>query len=447
MEEKDKWIKDFRDRMADYSEPVPAGLWEQLERDLSTPKVIPMWRRWQAVAAVALLVMASSLTVWFWNSSSVDYMEQQSTEIATLPKSEYVTPNSILPTQPVAQTSTVEAVKRISSVKKIVAAIIPTATNEVIEKEVKEDKLIEEQIEENYSEKGNAEGQSTQKTKEDSPKTATHPVSGKRSSNYYAYAVPHKKKDKNWSIGIAAGNSPFSATNGYGGYGRFQVPSGKRSAQNDMMYSPTETLESTPSVLPSYPVGTKEYAYNQILMNNLSEGEVNSDVEHKMPVTFGASLRFDLDDKWAIETGLTYTLLSSDLRSGGKSSYIEQEQRLHYVGIPLKLNRNIWSNRRFEVYASAGGAVEKCVSGKLETTYVVGQTNQTNENENIKVKPLQWSLSAAAGAQFKITDKLGIYAEPGVVYYFDDNSEVSTIRKEHPFNFNIQLGVRFTLPK
>ena len=39
------------------------------------------------------------------------------------------------------------------------------------------------------------------------------------------------------------------------------------------------------------------------------------------------------------------------------------------------------------------------------------------------------------------------YAEPGVVYYFDDGSNVNTIRKEHPFNFNIQLGVRFTLPK
>lgn len=28
------------------------------------------------------------------------------------------------------------------------------------------------------------------------------------------------------------------------------------------------------------------------------------------------------------------------------------------MGIPLKVNRNIWSNKRFEVYASAGGAVE-----------------------------------------------------------------------------------------
>ena len=57
--------------MEGYSEPAPADLWEQLEKELDTvPKVIPMWRRWQAVAAVALLVVVSSLTVWFWQSPS-----------------------------------------------------------------------------------------------------------------------------------------------------------------------------------------------------------------------------------------------------------------------------------------------------------------------------------------------------------------------------------------
>lgn len=108
------------------------------------------------------------------------------------------------------------------------------------------------------------------------------------------------------------------------------------------------------------------------------------------------------------------------------------------MGIPLKVNRNIWSNKRFEVYASAGGAVEKCVSGKRSIIGSVSTSNAGKDEqfsggeENVKVKPLQWSLSAAAGAQFKITEKLGIYAEPGVVYYFDDGSNVNTIRKEHP---------------
>ena len=38
----------------------------------------------------------------------------------------------------------------------------------------------------------------------------------------------------------------------------------------------------------------------------------------------------------------------------------------------------------------------------------------------------------------------GIYVEPGVAYFFDDGSDVQTIRKENPFNFNIQAGIRLT---
>jgi len=71
MEEKDKWIKNLRHRMEDYSEPAPADLWNQLEKELnSTPKIIPLWRRWQAVAAIALLVVISTVTVWFSKKES-----------------------------------------------------------------------------------------------------------------------------------------------------------------------------------------------------------------------------------------------------------------------------------------------------------------------------------------------------------------------------------------
>lgn len=67
-----------------------------------------------------------------------------------------------------------------------------------------------------------------------------------------------------------------------------------------------------------------------IYFANLNEDN-NTKVEHHMPVTFGASLRFELNEKWGIETGVTYTLLSTDLRSGSQDSYFEEEQRLHYV--------------------------------------------------------------------------------------------------------------------
>ncbi len=102
--------------------------------------------------------------------------------------------------------------------------------------------------------------------------------------------------------------------------------------------------------------------------------------------------------------------------------------------------------RRFEFYASAGGAVEKCVSGK-QTMLQHTTEGDTPAEIDLNVKSLQWSLSAAVGAQFKLTEKLGIYAEPGIGYYFDDGSPVNTVRKEHPLNFHMQVGVRFSLSK
>ena len=41
----------------------------------------------------------------------------------------------------------------------------------------------------------------------------------------------------------------------------------------------------------------------------------------------------------------------------------------------------------------------------------------------------------------------GIYAEPGVAYYFDNESSLPTIYQEKPFNFNLNMGLRFNLGK
>ena len=78
MKNEDKWIQDIRNRMEDYSEPLPAGMWEQLESELDTPKVIPMWRKWQAAAAAVLVLAVSSLTLWFWSSPEADKLSKES---------------------------------------------------------------------------------------------------------------------------------------------------------------------------------------------------------------------------------------------------------------------------------------------------------------------------------------------------------------------------------
>ena len=63
-----------------------------------------------------------------------------------------------------------------------------------------------------------------------------------------------------------------------------------------------------------------------------------------MPVTLVASFRFDFSYDCALDTVVTYTQLSSETRSGTEKNNYGWEEILHYVGIPLKVNRNIWSN-------------------------------------------------------------------------------------------------------
>lgn len=147
-------------------------------------------------------------------------------------------------------------------------------------------------------------------------------------------------------------------------------------------------------------------------------------MKHKQPLSIGATVRKELSDRWGIESGLVYTHLNAET-TAADGSYVK-DQSLHYVGIPVKADLSLYKNKRVTLYAAAGGMVEKCVSGPE------------------KPDPLQLSLTAAVGLQYKLSDRLSLYAEPGLSYHFDDGSPVTTIRKEKPLNMNMLCGVRMT---
>ncbi|MDR3119206.1 MAG: PorT family protein [Mediterranea sp.] len=155
-----------------------------------------------------------------------------------------------------------------------------------------------------------------------------------------------------------------------------------------------------------------------------------SDIRHRQPVAFGLSVRKHLAKGFSVESGVSYTLLSSERQAVGYPSQ-KTEQEWHYVGIPLRGSWDFATSGRFTLYMAAGGMVEKCVYGKD------GSSRQT-------IRPLQFSLTGGVGAQLNIIRRIGIYVEPGISYFFDDGSDVETIRKETPLNFNLQAGIRFT---
>ena len=174
---------------------------------------------------------------------------------------------------------------------------------------------------------------------------------------------------------------------------------------------------------------------------------VKTEYKHRLPVRVGLNVAYRLTDRLSVESGVSYTRLSSDMKDGTKNNYSSSSQKLDYIGVPLNVKYRAFGYRRLSVYASAGLLTEKCVSGKTTHEYVISGEKKKHEAEDVAAKPWQISVNAALGAQFDVLRNVGVYVEPGVSYYFDDRSPLSTIYKEKPLNFNLNLGVRYTIDK
>ena len=174
---------------------------------------------------------------------------------------------------------------------------------------------------------------------------------------------------------------------------------------------------------------------------------VKTEYKHRLPVRVGLNVAYRLTDRLSVESGVSYTRLSSDMKDGTKDNYSSGSQKLDYIGVPLNVKYRAFGYRRLSVYASAGLLTEKCVSGKTTHEYVISGEKKKHEAEDVAAKPWQLSVNAALGAQFDVLRNVGVYVEPGVSYYFDNRSPLSTIYKEKPLNFNLNLGVRYTIGK
>lgn len=436
-EMKDKWINDIRSRMDNYSEPLPVGLWEKIESEISTPapKVIPMWRKWTSVAAAAALVLAiSSVSVWYWSTDSelkeVNSALTDNNEI----RQEYKSDNVIQEVQTVESSDKQLQAEAVNYSSKTIVNLVSgnnadslnvarIALSENIQTVDTESTDSELKKEVDAEDEASIKENRMKRMREDRETV-------RRNASYLAMSDSKRSKGSGVQLGVMTGNIPYSSSNSFSGMSRLAIPTKSVSQVNDVVVG--EVSGATAS-------------YSQMLFNNMGR-QTYTDIKHHMPVTVGASVKWNLNEHWALESGLNYTYLYSELRSGAKS-YIEDKQKLHYVGIPLKVQRSVWSNSIFSFYASAGGMMEKCVSGSVETVCVDDNNRKSFGNEKLDVKPLQFSVLASVGLQANFNKLLSLYLEPGMIYYFDDNTDIITIRKDKPFNFNLQLGLRFNLNK
>ena len=154
---------------------------------------------------------------------------------------------------------------------------------------------------------------------------------------------------------------------------------------------------------------------------------------HHQPISYGLTLSYPLTKRLSLTSGVIYTKLASDFTQIMRSQKVEQEQTLHYVGIPIGLNYQLWALKGFRAYASAGTLAYWNVATHLVTE---GVTQELPKDR------MQWGINGSIGAQYDIVPLLGLYVEPGLSYYPDNGSRLQNFFKDKPWNMSLQVGLR-----
>lgn len=168
-------------------------------------------------------------------------------------------------------------------------------------------------------------------------------------------------------------------------------------------------------------------------------------LEHNQPITFGLSINKRINDRFSLESGITYAYLSSKIRSSSASAYSKNNtQYFHYLGIPLTINYNVaeWNKIRF--YISAGGAIQKDIYGRLDRSSGVTLSGSSKSGKkNISQKNVQMSLSSSVGISYPIYGQMSLYTTVGGAYYIDAKNEYETIFSDKKWLLNLNLGIKF----
>ena len=220
------------------------------------------------------------------------------------------------------------------------------------------------------------------------------------------------------------------------GAGMGNVNSGSNIANR---YSDSGVMaDPMPGVYPDPSVGgSNDVDYLMAAAYKALQKSPQGKTKHHAPVSVGMQIAFGVAPRLSLSTGVVYTRTSSDFYPYAPNNDYNVHQVLHYVGIPVGLNYELWRSGGFHAYVMAGA----------EAAYNV--KNDTDEDgtrkQDAKRDRVQFSGKASLGAQYDISPSVGLYIEPGAKYYFDNGSDIENTFKDKKLNFNLQFGLRFNL--
>ena len=176
---------------------------------------------------------------------------------------------------------------------------------------------------------------------------------------------------------------------------------------------------------------------------DMNDPVLDTITHHRLPLTIALQVNKMLSKQLSIGSGLQYTQLYSETHLGNTYAWDEKQQRLHYLGIPLRITWYPVRSNRWAVYGTVQTMLELPLQARQKTTsFVEGHQVEAGE---LKLSPsLQWSVGIGAGLEYRLTPAIGIFAEPSLQYFLKTGDDLDSWRTAHPATFSVPIGIRIT---
>ena len=450
MSNKD-WTSKLRDQMTDYQEPVKHDLWAGIAQSLAqnqpvagengVPENHPVKRvekepkarvvtlkRWSAAAAAVALLGIGGSYVYLHQED----VEQGNAQLASLASSEASSASSA------ASSSLSASSSSHSKQVPLLAADNKSADSKSRQKAASSAASL---LSSDYASVPvqsaapmNDEGETMVAVASDEAPLVASKYKSAESAQ--SHAEPNSSSSYHFSRNseVAGVSMKLYAENLGAGMGNVNSGSNiaNRYSDSGVMADPMPGVYPDPSV-----GGSNDVDYLMAAAYKALQKSPQGKAKHHAPVSVGMQIAFGVAPRLSLSTGVVYTRTSSDFYPYAPNNDYNVHQVLHYVGIPVGLNYELWRSGGFHAYVMAGA----------EAAYNV--KNDTDEDgtkkENTKRDRVQFSGKASLGAQYDISPSVGLYIEPGAKYYFDNGSDIENTFKDKKLNFNLQFGLRFNL--
>lgn len=445
------WTNKLRDRLADYQEPVMDDLWAGIEQSLAheshkAHQSRQVWmRRFSVAAAIAALAVGGAYVYLHpWDeavsSDKVASLVRQTEQGDAGKGHESNMPANPVKGEKIGNPAKEEASPMNVSVRHFNGSRVlseGSALSDVSSAELRQEDSFEagkSHQQENslpkasdFSRKSKVNERKLNESKTNERKLNELKTNEILLASSYDIPVSKKSHDASWSVQFY-GENGVVASNG--------------------------TTSNVPLVASAAPVPPTFYGDDDLyrldnaagkpgdfetkLLSSFAPQQYYQDVKHHHPISVGMQVGFVVYPRLRLNTGLVYTNVSSDFIGTVNDDKTVTKQTLHYIGVPLNLNYEVWGTKNFHAYVTAGG--EGAVNVKNHTEADGVETDSKRDR-------MQWSVNGSVGAQYDFIPQLGLYVEPGVKYYFDNGSKIENAFKDKKTNFNLQLGLRWNIGK